>query len=90
MRWLTPAGVLAAILVAGLLQAFSATAVPDLSPLTPQQLIAKVQQTKVETFSERTPARRQPRHPQPQLAAGRGEGGAGFNPTDLLSGHPSG
>jgi hypothetical protein len=73
------------LLLAGLLRSFSASAVPDLAPLTAQQLVAKVQQTKVQTFSGTIELATNLGIPSLGSLQGT-EGVAGFNPADLLSG----
>jgi hypothetical protein len=85
LRLLVPVAVLAVLLFAGLLESFSASAVPDLAPLTPQQLIAKVQQTKVQQFSGTIELATSLGIPNVSSLQG-GPPVAGFNPADLLSG----
>ncbi|MBV9254094.1 MAG: hypothetical protein JO054_07695 [Actinobacteria bacterium] len=85
LRLLVPAGVLAVLLLAGLVESFSASAVPDLPALSAQQLIAKVQQTKVRQFSGTIELASSLGIPNLSSLQGN-DTVAGFNPADLLSG----
>ena len=51
LRWLAPVAVIAVIGLAAFVPTLSSAATPDLPTLTPQQLLAKVQQSKVQAFS---------------------------------------
>ena len=86
MRWLTPVGVLAVILLAGFIQPIHAVAVPDLAPLTAKQLIVKAQQTKVQTFTGTLQLDANLGIPSLSSLQAAAPTGGGFNPADLLSG----
>src|SRR5437588_385766 len=51
LRWLAPVAVAAVIGLAAFVPTLSSAATPDLPTLTPQQLLAKVQQSNVQAFS---------------------------------------
>jgi outer membrane lipoprotein-sorting protein len=87
LRWLVPAVVAVSIALLGLLPTLSSAATPDLPSVSPEQLIAKVEQSDVHAFSGRV--RLTPDLGIPNLGALGGDvggSGTGFNPTSLLSG----
>ena len=89
LRWSAPLLVIAVLAIIAAIPGLSAAA-PSLAPITPQDLIAKVQQTKVTSFSGEFTLSTNLGIPNlgalSQATSGAGHGGQGFNPTDLLSG----
>ena len=87
LRWLAPVAVFAAIGLIALVPTLSSAATPNLPPITPEQLVAKVKQSNVQAFSgtfQLTTDLGIPNLTALQGATGQDSGG--FNPTDLLSG----
>src|SRR3989440_5047074 len=85
LRWLAPVAVAAVIGLAAFVPTLSSAATPDLPTLTPQQLVAKVQQSNVQAFSGTFQLTTDLGIPNVSGLAGS-VGSAGFNPVDLLSG----
>ena len=90
LRWSAPLLVIAVLALIAAIPGLSAAAAPSLAPITPQDLIAKVQQTKVTSFSGEFTLTTNLGIPNlgalSQATSGGRHGGQGFNPTDLLSG----
>src|SRR5437588_9315137 len=87
LRWLAPVAVAAVIGLAAFVPTLSSAATPGLPTLTPQQLLAKVQQSNVQAFSGTFQLTTDLGIPNlSSLQGAGGQGGAGFNPVDLLSG----
>jgi outer membrane lipoprotein-sorting protein len=88
LRWAAPvvvAGVIGLVAVVPTLSAGAAT--PNLAPVSPQQLLAKVQQTHIESLSGTIRLTTNLGIPNlGSLADATGHNRSGFNPTDLLSG----
>src|SRR3954452_2103516 len=85
-RWLVPVALLAAIGLTALVPTLSAADTPDLAPLTPQQLIEKVQQSKVEAFSGTIELTTNLGIPNLGAVRNNTAGDTAFSPLDLLSG----
>ncbi|HEX3541529.1 MAG TPA: hypothetical protein VHT75_13925 [Acidimicrobiales bacterium] len=90
LRWSAPLLVIAVLALIAAIPGLSASAAPSLAPITPQDLIAKVQQTKVTAFSGELTLTTNLGIPNlgalSNATSGGQHGGQGFNPTDLLSG----
>ncbi len=86
VRWAVPAAVAITIGLVAFVPTLSSAATPDLPPLTPQQLIEKVQQSKVDAFSGTFALTTDLGIPNLSSLQQQGGEGRGFNPLDLLSG----
>jgi outer membrane lipoprotein-sorting protein len=87
LRWAAPLVVAATIGLIALVPSFSAAATPSLVPLTPEQLIAKVQQANVPALTGAVKLTTNLGIPDlGSLGNAVGGGRNGFSPTDLLSG----
>src|SRR5438067_848660 len=85
LRWLVPVAVAGTIGLTALLPTLSAGAAPNLAPITAQQLIAKLQQAKVDVFSGTIALTANLGLPNLSSIQGQGPHDA-FNPIELLSG----
>jgi outer membrane lipoprotein-sorting protein len=87
LRWLVPVAVACAIGLTALVPTLSSAATPDLPTISPEQLVAKVKQSNVRAFSGTFQLTTDLGIPNlSSLQDATGQGGGGFNPTDLLSG----
>ncbi len=86
VHWAAPFGVAATIGLIALVPNLSASAAPNLPPLTAQQLIAKVEQANVKTLSGTLKLTSNLGIPNLGSLRGVAGRGTGFNPVDLLTG----
>ena len=85
-RWLVPLALLAAIALTALIPTLSAADTPDLAPVTPQQLIEKVQQANVDAFSGTIELTTNLGIPNLGAIRNNTASESEFSPLDLLSG----
>ena len=86
IRWAAPVVVMAVIGMVAFVPTLSAAATPSLAPVTPQQLLVKVQQANVEALSGTIDLTANLGLPNLSSLSDLTGQGSGFNPTDLLSG----
>jgi outer membrane lipoprotein-sorting protein len=86
LRWAVPVVVAAVIGLIAVIPTLSAGATPSLAPLTPEQLLVKVQQSHVEALSGGVTLTTNLGIPNLSNLGDVTGQGSGFNPVDLLSG----